>query len=246
MGVTIVGAALLGIWQVGSSALNLKFWISNPIAIGTLAVSWMTGGYIWPHLQITLEEVAIGFVGGAVLAFVAAFSAFTWPGAFAVVDPYLRALYTVPKLALAPMLIVVFGIGIGSKVALVVVTTTFICFYQCLSGLQSVPQDLINQVRLMGAGKVDIHRYVLLPASRDWVVLSLRLALPNAVAAALVGEMIASNRGLGFVTLYQADTFNTTGVFTAIIYVLVLVVPLYYLLNARVGQGNSWDVGSMV
>jgi NitT/TauT family transport system permease protein len=242
----ITGAVILGGWQLASAILGLQFWISSPVAVVTLAANWILDGFIWHHLQTTVEEVAIGFAGGAVVAIVGAFAAYNWPGAYRVVSPYITALYTIPKIALAPILIIVFGIGLWSKVALVGATTAFICFYQCYSGLNAVARDLTDQVRLMGASRLQLYRQVLLPASREWIVLGLRLAFPKAFSAAVVGEIIASSEGLGFLTRYYAALFSTTGTLAAILFIVAITLSVYYGLNVGSSRSLSRDVTTVL
>jgi NitT/TauT family transport system permease protein len=242
----IAGVVVLGGWQLASAALGLKFWISSPSAIFSLAITWMTDGFIWHHIQTTVEEVAVGFAIGAVVAVIGAFAAYNWPGAFRVVNPYVTALYTIPKIALAPVLIIVFGIGLWSKVALVGTTTAFICFYQCYSGLNAVPRDLTDQVRLMGASRLALYRDVLVPASRQWIILGLRLAFPKAFSAAVVGEIIASSEGLGYLTRYYSALFSTTGTLTAITFILAITLPVYYALDVGAGRSANRDISAVL
>jgi NitT/TauT family transport system permease protein len=137
------------------------------------------------------------------------------------VTPYLSGLYCLPKVALAPLFVIVLGIDLGSKIALVAITVFFLILYSTLDGIRDVDRDLVQSMRLMGATRSEVSAKVLIPGCLRWVFSGMRIAVRYAFTAAVLGEVIAANRGIGYLVEANAGQFNSTGVFAA---VLVLVL----------------------
>jgi NitT/TauT family transport system permease protein len=226
--VIAVAAALLVGWEAASTAYGLKFWVSTPSAIAGTVYKWFVGGYIYPHILATLEALLYGFAIGTLLAFVASFVFYQFPRMLEVVDPFIVGLISIPSVALAPIFIIWFGIGLTSKVVLAAKITFFLMFYQILSGLREVPRGMINAFHVMGGTRWALIRKIQLPASRTWILHGFRLAFPKAFTGVIVGEIIGANRGIGYLTRYYAGTFDTTSLLAAASIILAMSIAMYY------------------
>jgi NitT/TauT family transport system permease protein len=148
-----------------------------------------------------------------------------------VLTPYLSGLYALPKIALAPLFIILLGIDIESKIALVAITVFFLLLYSTLDGVRDVDRDLVQALTLMGANRREIARKVLAPATLPWVFTGMRIAVRYALTAAILGEVIGANRGIGYLIEASAGQYNATGVFAAVLVLVVCCVGLTELLT---------------
>jgi len=187
-----LGVAVLLIWQGASGRLVDSFFISNPIDIGARLYRWIVDGSIFGHIGATLYATAMGFiigsVGGALLGVWLGVS----PFANRLLSPYLNALNALPKVALAPLFVLWFGLGIESKIALAAVLVLFLVFLNTFAGVREVDQDLIDGARMMRATRAQVILKVVLPSATSWVFAGLKIAMPYALIGAVLGEMIAA------------------------------------------------------
>jgi NitT/TauT family transport system permease protein len=227
----LIFCIFLAAWEAASGTLVPRFWISSPSAIGSVLWQWLVTGSIWPHLAATLAALAIGYAigcaAGASLGLLLGF----FPRVDRVLAPYFAALYSVPNVAIAPLFILAFGIGIESKIALVALTVFLLLLYSTLDGVRDVNRDHADALRLMGATRTEVARKLLIPASRPWIFTGMRLAIRYAFAAVIVGELLAANQGVGFLIEHYSGNFNSTGVFAAITVLVVCCVLILELLG---------------
>ena len=148
-----------------------------------------------------------------------------------ILDPYFMAVYGMPRIALAPLFIIWFGIGITSKVVLVVIIVFLLVFYNTYQGVLNVPANLIRLVRVLGASERQVWTKVILPSASPWIITGLRISVPQALVGAVVGEFIAANQGLGYVIQFQSSLFNTTGAMGGIAIMAFVVVVINDLLD---------------
>ena len=149
--------------------------------------------------------------------------------------PYVAGLYALPKIALAPLLVILLGIDIPSKVALVAITTLFLVLYSTRDGLRDVDRDLVGTLQLMGADRGEIVRKVLIPATLPWIFTGLRVAVRYSFTAAVLGELIAANQGVGYLIEANAGLYNATGVFAGVFVIVALSVGITELLTRAEG-----------
>jgi len=214
---------LLGVWEFISGRMVDEFWISKPSAIwDVLWGQWISTGEIWGHMQVTLIEMALGLLFGAIggVAFGFVLGRVIWLSRL--IDPLVTAVYSLPKVALAPLFILWFGVDLTSKVVLTAVVCFFLVFYNTYAGVRSVDADLVDVVRVMGGKRSDLLLKVVLPNSATWIYTGLRLAVPYALIGAVVGEIVASNKGLGYLLAHAAGTFNTAATFAALLILMVI------------------------
>ena len=238
---TLVIAVLVA-WELASGRLVSKYWLSSPSLIAAKLRSWVADGSIWMHLQATLTEMGAGYVIGCLLGVGVGLLLGFMPRVYRVVTPYLSGLYCLPKVALAPLFVIVLGIDLGSKIALVAITVFFLILYSTLDGIRDIDRDLVQSMRLMGASRSEVSTKVLIPGCMRWVFTGMRIAVRYAFTAAVLGEVIAANRGIGYLVEANAGQFNSTGVFAAVFVLVVCSLALSEILTrweARTSRARS-------
>lgn len=219
----IFGLLLLGFWELSSGRLIDPFWVSSPSLVFRYLYGVIADGSIFGHLAVTLYETFSGFFIGAILGIGLGFSLGRREVLAQVLDPFIVAFNGIPRIALAPLFIIWFGIGPTSKVILVVSVVFFLTFFNTFAGVKGVDAELKNILRIMGASERQILLKVTLPAIVPWITTGLKISLPYAIVAAVVGEFIAAGKGLGYLINYNTSLFSTTGALGGIL-VLALVV----------------------
>ncbi len=221
-----VGALLLGFWEFTSGRWYNDFWVSRPSAIlarlGELAVS----GDLWFHLQTTLEEtlvgLAIGIIGGTAigvgLALAQRLSGWVYP--------YIMALYSLPKVALAPLFVVWFGIGLPSKVLMVTSLVIFVAFYNAYEGVRNIDPDLLDMMRTFRAKRSATLVWVVLPSIAVWFFTSVRLGIGLALIGSVIAELVGANRGIGYYITKSAGALDTTGIFAGLFVIMIVAIAL--------------------
>jgi NitT/TauT family transport system permease protein len=238
---------VVGLWQIASN-LNLfdAGVVPSPIAIGQHLVKWTLDGTLWFHSWITIQETVAGFLIGAIGGIVLGFAIGRYPALAEVLDPFILAIYSVPKVALAPLFLVWFGIGIFMKIVLAAVTVLFIVFFNTLAGVRNVDRDLVDAVWLMGAKPRDVLLKVLVPSAMSWALTGVRISIPYALIGAIIGELIASNRGIGYLISSAASAYDTAGVFAALIVLTVLAMLLNAVVDEIDRRLSKWKVDASV
>jgi NitT/TauT family transport system permease protein len=232
-----VGAVALASWQ-GLVSLEVldPFFFSRPSDIIRRIGTWIASGTLWTHLAITLEESLLGLVVGAILGIALGFLFARSPMIARVFDPYIKMLNAIPRVVLAPLFLLWFGLGIWSKVALAVTLVFFVMFFSTYQGVRDASQVIIDNVRMLGATERQLMRHVLVPSALTWIFSSLHTSLGFAMVGAVVGEYLGSTRGLGYVISQAEGTFDTTGVFAGMTILGVVVV----IVSAGVTRLERW------
>jgi NitT/TauT family transport system permease protein len=223
---------LVGVWQA-LAAFNLidPFFFSRPSAIAAKIWEWLLGGYIWPHLAVTLLEALLAFAIGAVLGVAAGLAFARIELLAAVFDPYIRILNALPRVILAPIFILWFGLGVASKVALGVTLVFFVVFFNTFQGIREVDPVVRNNARMLQASDRQMLRYVYLPSAMAWIFSSLHTSIGFALVGAVVGEYIGASRGIGYVVAQAQGVFDTTGVFAGLILTSAVVLCIDLAIN---------------
>ena len=226
--IVIVG---LSAWQFASGRLIKPFWISSPSEIWAQLATWIATGELWVNVEVTLTETVLGFVFGAVAGIVVGLGLGLNRRLAAVLDPFIVAFYSLPKIALAPLFILWFGVGLTSKVVLATFVVFFLVFYNTYAGVLAVEQELVDVLRLMGGSRWQIVRKVILPSALIWIFTGMKSSVPYALIGAVVGEMMASNKGLGYLIQAAAGQYDTGGVFAALFVLMIIATGLHELLK---------------
>ncbi|GGF51369.1 ABC transporter permease [Azorhizobium oxalatiphilum] len=232
----LFAVGFLAFWQFASGRLADPFWISSPSAIFARLTEWVRAGTLQHNLLITFKETIAGFLMGATAGVLAACVAGASDTIRRTIDPFVTAIYGLPKVALAPLFIMWFGIGMAPKIVLAAVSVFFLVFFSTLSGVREVDRKMVDALRTMGADRLRIQRCVILPAAMPWIFTGLKLGLPYGFVGAVAAEMMASNAGIGFLTQNAAGQLDTAGVFAALFALMVVTS----LLNEGLGRLEAW------
>jgi len=233
----LVGVVWLAAWQALVSLKVLDpFFVSRPSDIAQRVMTWVVGGTLWRHLATTLEESLLGLLIGSALGIALGFALGRSPLLARVFDPYVKMLNAVPRVVLAPLFLLWFGLGIWSKVALAVTLVFFVMFFNTYQGVRDADRVLIDNVRMLGASERQLVRHVLIPSALTWIFSSLQTSLGFAMVGAVVGEYLGSTSGLGYVISQAEGTFDTTGVFAGMTVLGVVVV----IVSAGVTRLERW------
>jgi len=238
----VLGIVLLLLWQGASGRLVDNFFISNPLDVGTRLIGWIADGSLFLHMWATIYATVMGFmigsIGGLILGIWLGVSPFT----SRLLNPYLNALNALPKVALAPLFVLWFGLGIESKIALAAVLVLFLVFLNTYAGVREVDQDLIDSARLMKATRAQVIAKVIVPSAMSWVFAGLKISVPYALIGAVLGEMIAANRGLGYLVQFSGSQFDSAGVFAVLIVIALLAVALNFLVEIVQHRMERWRI----
>ena len=220
------------LWQLASNHVLDPFFFSRPLAIWHAAMVFAAGGKLLTNLATTGEEVVAGYVAGTIVGMVAAIVFGLSARAYAIVEPLLLALFAVPTIALAPLIIVWFGIGISSKIVIAAYFVFFIVFLNTIAGVRSVPRGWITSARVMGASRLQTIVKVIVPGAMPHIVTGLKTGLPQAVVGAIVGEFMSAQRGIGYLIVDASGRYDTASVFAAIGILAALVAVMVIALQA--------------
>lgn len=218
------GAVILLLWEVLSGRIFNEFWISKPSAILRRIYDMTLSGDLWFHLGFTLEEsvvgLILGMIAGTLLGILLAFSRKLdkW------IYPYIMALYSLPRVALAPLFVVWFGIGMSSKIIMVIAMVVFVAFYNAYEGIKNIDRDLLDMMKTYKAGKLATFTWVVFPSITVWLITSLRLNIGMALIGSVIAELVGSNRGLGYYITYSSALLDTTGVFAGLVLIMIVAV----------------------
>jgi NitT/TauT family transport system permease protein len=197
-------------------------------------------GDIWPHIAATFGAAMIGLVLGAIGGTVLAALAVMARPVEILLAPLMGALNAVPRIVLAPLMVIWFGIGIASKAALAVLLVAVLIFFAVFSAVAGVDRRLVERVRTLGGGRWLVVREVYLPSVASLMLSSLKVAVGFAFTGAIVGEFVASSRGLGYLLSFAQSTYNTALSLALVAMIMVFVMVLLGLAGALERRLTRW------
>ena len=215
------------LWEAGTRlGLIDPFFFPPPSLIAAQVATWFSGPEIWGDLGITLLETILSFVlgvgAGTALGIWLGLSRF----ASDVMQPVIKVLNAIPRVLLAPIFVIWFGLGLSSKVALGMTIVVFIAFFNTYQGVREVNPVVLANARLLRASRMALLRHVYLPSATSWILSSLRVSVGMAVMGAVVAEYLGSSSGLGHVIAQAEGVLDATGVFAGIVVLSLFVVLL--------------------
>lgn len=231
IGRVAVAVVVLGSWQLASGRLVSEFFVSSPSDIVGRLVQLVVTGELWPHLTQTLVEVGAGLLIGVPLGIALGVALGTSQLLSGWLLPYLMALYSLPRVALAPLFIVWFGIGLLSKITMVVTMVLFVIFYNVYQGVRDIDQDLLDVARSFRASRRQTLRWIVLPSLTPWLVTALRLSIGIALIGAVIAELIAASSGLGYYIKLSSNLLDVTGVFAGLAVITAVAIVLDQVLG---------------
>ncbi|WP_280254528.1 ABC transporter permease [Nocardia abscessus] len=221
-------ALWLGAWELTATVWIDPFFYSKPSLIWARLVEWFTEGTqfgsIWLQIYTTVQEAVLGFVigtvAGVVLGVLLGRSRY-WAEVLA---PFIKALNAVPRIVLASLFIIWFGLGLSSKVATVVVLVFFAVFFNAFTGAREVDGNVMNNARILGASRRQVVVSIVLPSATTWILSSLHTAFGFALIGAVVGEYAGASKGLGLLISNAQGTFDSAGIYAGMIIITVIAL----------------------
>ena len=225
------GAALLillAAWEALSVAGWLDpFYAPPPSAVGQVLADLAAGGDLWPHLGATVLAAFAGLVVGLVLGVALGFAAALAPPVADLLEPVMILLNAIPRVILAPLFVIWLGIGLASKLALATILVVVLIFFAVYNGVREVDPRLVERIRTLGGGRRFLVREVYVPSVTSWVLGSFKVAVGFAFTGAVVGEFVASSRGLGYLLQFAQSTYNASLTLALIVVIMGVVLLLF-------------------
>jgi NitT/TauT family transport system permease protein len=217
----------LAVWQAAvSGGLIDPLWVSSPFLVAKDLWELSITGELLTDVWMTVSEALIAFVVSSSLGIVSGLLLSRSPFWDDVMAPIIVALNSLPRIALAPLIILWFGVGVVAKVVTAFTLVYFILLVNTLGGAKNVDNDIMTIAQLMGASKRDLLWKVILPSALPWIFAGLSIALTYSLLGVIVAEILASNQGIGYLIASSAGNFDTAGVFAALV-VLVGIAWLF-------------------
>ena len=240
--------AFFAVWKVlTATGLLAPFFFGDPVIVLHTIVKWFTSGVIYRHLWITLAETMLAFAAGTALGLGAGLWLALNPMASALSAPYIKGFNSMPRVILAPIFSVWFGLGMTSKVALGMTLVFFVVFFNVYQGVREVSPVVLANARMLGASKRQLLRSVYLPSATSWVFSSLHTAVGMAFVGAVIGEYMGSEAGVGYLILQAEGTFDINSVFAGIFVLTLFAIALdsvVGLVEARLLHWQPRDAGA--
>lgn len=238
---SLIVLTLLGSWQALAILTTWNVWISSPTNIWDQLRIWAESGLLWEGTSFTLQATLLGFAIGAVGGLVAGALMGSMRRFGGLIEPLILAIYSIPKIALAPLFVLWFGIDLLPKIMLAALLVFFPVFFSVYQGFLTIDQELLGVTRLMGANRIALMRKVAMPYSAAWMFSGLKIGLPYALIGAVVGEFIASTKGLGYMISSASSVFNTAGVFAGLVVLMVISTVLSFGLSSVEHRVLHWS-----
>ncbi|WP_067503356.1 ABC transporter permease [Actinoplanes sp. TFC3] len=234
----------LGSWELTATHWIDPFFYSKPSLIWDRLVDWFTAGTafgsVWTQIVTTLQEAVFGFIIGAIAGVVLGILLGRARFAADVAAPFIKAANAVPRIVLASLFVIWFGLGLTSKVATAVVLVFFAVFFNAFQGAREVDRNLVNNARILGASRTQVLTSIVVPSATSWIFASLHAAFGFALIGAVVGEYAGADKGLGLLIANAQGTFDAAGIYAGMIITTVLALLAEYLLTLLENRLLRW------
>jgi NitT/TauT family transport system permease protein len=236
---------ILGGWEALSrSKLIDEFFYSRPTAIADRLTEWITEGTeqgsLWYHLWVTMEESLLGFFTGSAAGIVAGIALGRNRMLADVFSVYIKVINSIPRVVLAPIFIMIFGLGLSSKVALSFVMVFFVVFSNAFQGVREADRNLLANAQILGARGWQLTRSVIIPSAMSWIFASLHVSFGFAIVGAIVGEFVGSRYGIGLLINVAKGSFDAAGMYAAIVIIMVVALVAEYLMTLLENRLAKW------
>ena len=220
---------LVAVWETLSRVGWLDpFYMPPPSAVGQVMFD-LAGGELWPHLGATATAAIAGLAAGLAIGIVLGFAAALLPRLAELLEPVMILLNAIPRVILAPLFVIWLGIGLASKLALATILVAVLIFFAVFNGIKEVDRRLVERVRTLGGGRGVLVREVYVPSVTAWVLGNFKVAVGFAFTGAVVGEFVASSRGLGYLLQFAQSTYNAALTLALIVIIMTFVLILFAL-----------------
>jgi NitT/TauT family transport system permease protein len=238
----LVVAGFLVLWhEVGDRGIVDRFFISSPVDVAAKLIGRFADGSVWGDIIVTLREALLGWVTGSVLGVILGFSLGRLSALNRVFAPMLHLLNTLPRVALAPLFIIWFGIGELSKVVLVFTVIIFIMIFNTYTGVKTVNQDHMLMAKLLGASEWRLTTAIIVPWCLPWIFVGLRLGLAWSLSGAVIGEFIAARAGIGWRIFYDSAVLDNAGVLAGCVLLMAIAVVFFVCISLVEGRVLRWQ-----
>lgn len=237
----LIVVALVSAWQLLSGRVFPLFLISSPALVFDRLVDWLADGSLIGHLVYTMGACLMGFAIGATIGSTLGLLFGIYGSVARVISPFAAMLYSTPKIMLSPLIIVWVGVDLTMKVFVATVACMWVIFYNVWTATRTIDHNLLDQFRLMGASQRQIIAGLYLPSALTWLLTSLRVAFPVALIGAVVGEFIASSKGLGYLALNSGHKFDSAGVIVAVLAITTTAMTIDQILAALQRKAALWQ-----
>ena len=232
----LILAVFLGGWELAARQEWLdEFFFSKPSSIAIRLWEWITEGTaegpLWYHLWVTMEEALIGFFTGSLAGILVGVALGQNRMLSDVFSIYIKVFNSIPRVVLAPIFILIFGLGLTSKVALSFVMVFFVVFSNAFQGVREADRAMIANARILGASDWQLTKSVIVPSAMSWIFASLHVSFGFALIGAIVGEFLGARKGMGLLIATAQGSFDANGVFAAMILVAVVALAAEALLT---------------
>ena len=237
----VVLGIVLSFWEALArfGVLN-PFYVPPPSKVAVTLYGLFADGEIWTHIEATFGAALLGLALGVVVGAALGVGAALLPHVGEILDPAMTVLNAVPRIILAPLFVIWFGIGIASKVAVTFVLIAVLFFFAVYAGIKEVDQRLVERVKTLGGGSSILLREVYLPAVTAWALSNLKVAVGFAFTGAVVGEFVASSRGLGYLLSFAQSTYNASLTLALLLLIMVFVFVLFALAGSLEKRLLRW------
>jgi NitT/TauT family transport system permease protein len=231
----------LGRWELTAKLFQTEFWTSSPSSVVVSLINWANSGELGNDLRVTLTAAGLGFVLGSIAGGLVGFI-LGWVRRLGdLFEPFVLALYTLPKIALAPLFVLWFGIGLTNKIMFSAMLVFFMVFFTTYQGTRQVDRDLVENARLLGANRWAVWTKIAIPYASIWVFTGVRIGLPYALIGAIVGEFVAAEAGVGFRIKEATSYFDTGSVFAGLVILMCISVLLLGILKIIERRVLRWQ-----
>ncbi|MEO6470982.1 MAG: ABC transporter permease [Aeromicrobium sp.] len=236
--------AWLGSWEIAARTFMDPFYYSMPTNIWDKLVIWFTDGTsqgsIWSNIAITMEEAVLGFLIGTLAGVV--FGVLLGRSHFLadVLAPFIKGANAIPRIVLASLFVIWFGLGMSSKVATAFVLVFFAVFFNAFQGAREVDKVLVDNSRILGASRWDQMKTIILPSATSWILASMHVAFGFALIGAIVGEFTGADKGLGILIAHSQGNFDAAGIYAGMLVVTVLALVAEWLITQLEKRLTVW------
>lgn len=236
-----VGVLVIAAWWIATSTFVDPFYISTPRDVAVRLWDWASTDVLWTNLWATMKVTIGGFLLGTITGAIVGFVLGVNRRLASVLDPWLQAVYSIPKIALAPVFILWFGIGDQMRIQLTGMMVFFIVFWTTYAAVKAVDRELIEVVRLMGGNKASVTFKVVAPGAMPGLLLGVKMAVPYALIGAVVAELLASSAGIGYLMQRSASQYDTAGLMAGLVVLMVVAVLLNVFVTLTDHYLNRWQ-----
>lgn len=233
---------ILMVWEMGVQRGAIDgFLMGSPSAIWRMAVAMVTSGQLFKDVSATLYATIVGFLIGSLLGSVCGLVLWYFKGFAKVIDPFAVALNGVPKIALAPMIVIWFGTDIFSKIVLATISTFVVALLSAYQATHQIEESQINLMRSFGATRTQTFTKIIVPASLPWIISAFRINIGLALVSVVGGEFISSDRGLGHMVFVEGNLFNLPAVWVGVIMLVIVAMSLYSIVGYAENKLLPWN-----